>query len=109
MITPFPAAPVADLALYLERIWNQEGGSPCSAEYFAYMAEGVGVRDALMRLESDLLAGPRPIVRPESVPAPAQNQTIVVAVRQDDRSRYSAAARKAWATRRARLAGKHHR
>src|SRR5437879_1107119 len=58
MIIPFPAVSQSDLAFYLECIWTKENGAQCSPEYFQYMAEGVGVRDALMRLDSDLLAGP---------------------------------------------------
>jgi hypothetical protein len=65
MVIPFEAATEAELAAHLERIWNAEGGAPASPAYFAYMAKGVGVRDALMRLDTDLLAGPRPVPEPE--------------------------------------------
>lgn len=113
MITTFPAASQSELAAYLDKIWKQEGGAECPAEYFEYMAEGVGVRDALMRLDSDLLAGPRPIVKAKPAePESAQSKTVIVAVAPSQLAdRYSAAARKAWETRRARmkLNSKHHR
>lgn len=101
MLQQFPAASQADLAVYLERLWNSEGGQACTPEWFSFMAHGVGVRDALMRLESDLLAGPRPIPEPQPVePEPAK--AVVIAVAKS--SSGSEAARKAWATRRARAA-----
>ena len=99
MLTAFPAASQADLAAYLEKIWKAESGPECTPEWFSYMAEGVGVRDALMRLESDLLAGPRPIPAPKPI-EPAQKTVVIVA----QSSEASTAARKAWATRRARAA-----
>jgi hypothetical protein len=112
MLVPFPAVSQSDLASYLERIWTLEGGEKCQPEYFNYMAEGVGVRDALMRLDSDLLAGPRqiPLPKPAEPVKPAVT-AVVLAVGQSDRDRYSAAARKAWETRRARMhsSAKHHR
>jgi hypothetical protein len=80
MVTPFLAVSQADLALYLEQLWNREGGAPCDPAYFAYMAAGVGVRDALMRLESDLLSGPRPVPVPEPTrTAPLTLQSAAVA------------------------------
>ena len=80
MVTPFLAVSPAELALYLEQIWNREGGTPCEPSYFAYIASGVGVRDALMRLESDLLSGPRPVPAPEPVrPALVTFQSTAVA------------------------------
>jgi len=111
MIVPFPAVSQSVLAAYLERIWDLEGGQrDCSVEYFQYMAEGVGVRDALMRLDSDLLAGPRPIPSPkpaEPVHEASRPATLVVmATGKPNESRQSAAARKAWETRRARAAAR---
>jgi MoxR-like ATPase len=45
------------LALYLEKIWDKESGPRhYPVEYFEQLAEGMGVRDALMRLDSELLA-----------------------------------------------------
>jgi hypothetical protein len=79
MEIPFLAVSQAELALYLEQIWKLEGGMPCELNYFAYMAAGVGVRDALMRLESDLLSGPRAIPVPEPArPAPLTFQSAAV-------------------------------
>jgi hypothetical protein len=103
MIVPFPAVTTDDLAVYLERLWIAEGGEHCEKEWFRYMAEGVGVRDALMRLESDLLAGPRPIPAPTPV-EPEPVTAVVIAVTKSPDA--SAAARKAWATRRARAAAR---
>jgi hypothetical protein len=100
MIVEFPAVTQNELAGYLEKVWNLEGGQPCTPEYFNYMANGVGVRDALKRLESDLLAGPRPIPAPKPV-EPEPQKTVVIAVAKS--SDASDAARKAWATRRARM------
>lgn len=104
MITEFPSVEQSDLAFYLRHIWTAEGGPECSEQYFEYMADGVGVRDALMRLESDLLAGPRPIAKKKPEPARA----IIIAMPKDVADRYSQAARKAWETRRARAASRHH-
>jgi hypothetical protein len=88
----FDAATEQDLAGFLERIWKAEGGSSnVTSDWFRFMARGVGVRDALMRMDTDLLAGPRPIEIPVST-AKVVNIT-------NDRG---AAARKAWETRRAR-------
>ena len=103
MIVPFPAASQSVLAAYLERMWDAEGGQrDVPVEYFSYMAEGDGVRDALMRLESDLLAGPRPIPVPKPVePEPAKAVVIAITAKSSDAS---SAARKAWETRRARAA-----
>jgi hypothetical protein len=109
MMIPFPAVTTDDLAVYLERLWTAEGGEHCEKEWFRYMAEGEGVRDALMRLESDLLAGPRPIPAPKPAePAPTVSP-VIIAVRSktsDLGDVRSLAARKAWETRRAR---QHHR
>jgi hypothetical protein len=68
MVTEFPAATVEDLSLYLRHIWESEGGCETPLGYFDYIAEGVGVRDALQRIDSDLLCGCRP--RPVA-PVPA--------------------------------------
>lgn len=68
MRVEFEAVTPAELAPYLEKIWNQERGSDVPAGYFDYIASGVGVRDALMRLDTDLLAGPRPVPDPEPEP-----------------------------------------
>jgi hypothetical protein len=105
MIIEFPAVSQDELAKYLEKIWNREGGPSCTPEYFHYMADGVGVRDALKRLESDLLAGPRvvPVVQDVQVEKP---KPLVIAVSLQDK--YSNAARKAWETRRARMSAQRH-
>jgi len=102
----FEAATNSDLAVYLERIWNTEGGKAIDdAGYFPYMADGVGVRDALMRLESDLLAGPR------KVPAPKAQEPEAPARKAAGNGQLLSPAKKAWITRRAKLAaaqkGKH--
>lgn len=45
------------LAAYLAAIWrNERGTNGIPQEYFEYLATGQGVRDALMRLDSELLA-----------------------------------------------------
>jgi hypothetical protein len=118
MTVEFEAATNADLAGFLEQVWTLEGGEPATAEYFSYMAKGVGVRDALMRLDSDLLAGPRPIpamcatcsnplassdVEKCSACAPAPRSKPIPRHHTSDETAKarSAAANKAWATRRA--------
>ena len=107
MILAFPAVEQSDLALYLQHIWTREGGEPQSDEWFSMMAEGVGVRDALMRLDSDLLAGPRPMPAPKVIESEAPKAIIVAITKPAERSdRASAAARKAWETRRARAAAR---
>jgi replication-associated recombination protein RarA len=59
MIVPFEAVSQADIAEYLKRIWKREGGrAGLPAEYFTDLANGVGVRDALMRLDVELLRNP---------------------------------------------------
>lgn len=107
MTVEFEAATECDLATYLEKVWTTEGGLSATPEYFLYMAKGVGVRDALIRLDSDLLAGPRPIPDPEPEEAPAPRERPI------PRSHHSAsaleevrhnAAKKAWETRRKALA-----
>lgn len=96
----FEAANVSDLAVYLERIWKQEGGqSVADAGYFPYMADGVGVRDALMRLETDLLAGPRRVPKAES-----SGPVLVTKAAPVHNSPALSPAKKAWVTRRAKLA-----
>lgn len=109
MVVPFPAVSPSELAAYLEKLWNIEGGTACDAAYFSYMADGIGVRDALMRLESDLLAGPRTVPVVPAVPeVQVDAKPLVISVSLQDK--YSNAARKAWATRRARMStGKRHR
>jgi replication-associated recombination protein RarA len=45
------------IAAYLEQIWDKEcGPRHYPVEYFEHLAEGMGVRDALNRLDSELLA-----------------------------------------------------
>jgi hypothetical protein len=49
------------LAAYLEQVWDKEHGPRhYPVEYFEHLADGMGVRDALNRLDSELLA-PRPL------------------------------------------------
>jgi DNA polymerase III gamma/tau subunit len=57
MVLNFEPVPQKALALYLEDIWDKEHGPRhYPIEYFEQLAEGMGVRDALMRLDSELLA-----------------------------------------------------
>jgi MoxR-like ATPase len=57
----FEAVPQRPLAAYLEAIWDKaDGPRNYPVEYFEHLADGMGVRDALMRLDSELLA-PRSI------------------------------------------------
>jgi hypothetical protein len=111
MVIPFEAATEAELAAHLERIWNAEGGAPASPAYFAHMAKGVGVRDALMRLDTDLLAGPRPYPEPEPEeeehlprrpikPRPKSSEHKVTSISTGTLS----PAQRAWVTRRQRMA-----
>jgi hypothetical protein len=55
-----PAA--EEMVARLERVWRAEGGGAVEEGYFPFICRGVGMRDALMRLDTDLLAGPRPVV-----------------------------------------------
>jgi replication-associated recombination protein RarA len=56
MVIPFEAVSQSDIAEYLKQIWAREGGREgLPAEYFHDLANGVGVRDALMRLDVELL------------------------------------------------------
>lgn len=100
MPVAFPAATIPELASYLEEIWNLEGGEKAPAGYFEYMAAGVGARDALMRLEMDLMAGPREVVKEEAiiVTASPRHKSSYGTV---EEIRHNAAV-KAWETRRRR-------
>lgn len=99
MRVPFAAVKHAELVSYLRKLWKAEKGPKTPDDYFEYIAEGVGVRDALMRLDVDLLAGPRP--RPQPQPAPARVTVMQPRDVQALLTMRSDAARKAWATRRA--------
>jgi DNA polymerase III delta prime subunit len=69
LLVPFAVPTQDELAIYLERVWAAERGPATPDGYFDFIAsEGGGVRDALMRLEVDLLSGPR------AVPAPAEEK-----------------------------------
>jgi len=53
----FDAVTQKPLAAYLKQVWAKEGGPRhYSSEYFEHLAAGIGVRDALIRLDSELLA-----------------------------------------------------
>jgi len=59
LLVPFTAPTLAEIAKYLQRVWKKEGGrSGLPFEYFMELAQGVGVRDALMRLDVELLRNP---------------------------------------------------
>jgi hypothetical protein len=84
----FTAPEPEEMATYLERVWRAEGGQAVDDGYFSYICRGVGMRDALMRLDTDLLAGPRPVVvepppavrvasEPESSGIPEDHQLAV--------------------------------
>jgi len=100
MMVPCPAANQNELAQYLAKIWKLEGGQATPKGYFEYMADGIGVRDALMRLETDLLAGPSEV--PERKPiAEVPKPEHHIRIRRDKVAiARSNAALKAWATRR---------
>ena len=70
MIVPFELPTQAELAAYLCKLWKLEGGGPTPADYFDYIADDCAVRDALMKLEVDLLAGPRARPVPEITDQP---------------------------------------
>lgn len=91
MQVPFAAVSPDELAPYLRFLWKREGGGKVPRGYFKYLATGVGVRDALMRLDVDLLSGPREIVRCEEIVEDAVDI-------------YREAGLKSWETRRAKLA-----
>jgi hypothetical protein len=72
LIVPFAVPTPGELAIYLERVWAAERGPATPDGYFDFIASyRVGVRDALMRLEVDLLSGPRAVPAPAITPAPA--------------------------------------
>jgi len=100
MMVPCPAANQNELAQYLAKIWKLEGGQATPKGYFEYLADGIGVRDALMRLETDLLAGPSEVPERKpitEVPKPEHH----IRIRRDKVAiARSNAALKAWATRR---------
>jgi MoxR-like ATPase len=52
----FQPVPVEQLGQYLTAVWKKETDTTLPREYAEYLAEGMGVRDALMRLDSELLA-----------------------------------------------------
>lgn len=52
----FESVEPKELAIYLADVWKREGGEKLPQEYLEHLAKGVGVRDALMRLDSELLA-----------------------------------------------------
>ena len=59
MVIPFRPPETGELARYLKKVWARENGrSGLPIEYFEHLAEGVGVRDALMRLDTELLRNP---------------------------------------------------
>jgi replication-associated recombination protein RarA len=97
----FEAAPRADLSKYLEKVWKAENGPATPEGYFDYIAEGVGVRDALMRLDVDLLAGPRerPVV-PPTVSCDTKRAAPTPRTVQDVLEARTTAAKRAWETRR---------
>jgi hypothetical protein len=104
LVQAFEAATVSELAAYLEKIWNLEDGPATVDGYFEYIAEGVGVRDALMRLETDLLAGPRPVPAKLTEPAPLAPVLAIHHARKAASSKEQTPIQKAWATRRAKAA-----
>lgn len=64
MTVEFPAVRKETLASFLQTIWRKERGPKPPKGYFEYIATGDGVRDSLMMLDADLLAGV-----PRDVPA----------------------------------------
>lgn len=59
MVLPFPAATQSQIAIYLKKMWKRERGREGMPDaYFYDLAQGVGVRDALMRLDVELLRNP---------------------------------------------------
>jgi hypothetical protein len=60
IIVNFEPVGVDELGSYLAAIWKKETGKTLPLDYCRYLADGIGVRDALMRLDSELLS-PRPL------------------------------------------------
>lgn len=59
MVLPFLAPDQEEIGRYLQKVWKKEGGrAGLPVEYFRDLAAGVGVRDALMRLDTELLRNP---------------------------------------------------
>jgi hypothetical protein len=70
MRVEFVPPTASELAAYLEHVWKLEGGGETPEGYFDYVGEGCGVRDALSRLDTDLLAGCREKPEPVAVVHP---------------------------------------
>jgi replication-associated recombination protein RarA len=52
----FEPVPAREMARYLQKVWRKEKGRPgMPLGWFEYLAEGVAMRDALNRVESELL------------------------------------------------------
>lgn len=59
MVIPFEPIPQAAIAKYLAKIWKRERGREgLPLEWFHEIADGLGVRDALNRLDVELLRNP---------------------------------------------------
>lgn len=105
MILRFEAPEPAKTAAYLRWVWEREGGPKrYPAEFFESLAKGIGVRDALMRLDMELLAPRSPKEIREQLAADREAAQRVEAERVEnalanapDPDR-SAAARRAWVT-----------
>jgi replication-associated recombination protein RarA len=106
----FEPVAATELAVYLKAIWKAEKGTRgLPDEFFLDMAQGVGVRDALMRMDSELLA-PRTVSQVKKllaekaakkaavVNAEAVKWTEATPTEDELRERRSEAARKAWDT-----------
>ena len=110
----FEPVPVAELAAYLRAIWKAEKGTRgLPDEFFLDMAQGVGVRDALMRMDSELLA-PRTLTQVKKLlTEKAAKKTAVtnaeankwaeaaVLTEDEQKEKRSEAAKRAWETMRA--------
>ena len=80
MKVEFAPPSAGELAAYLEHVWKLEGGGRVPDGYFGYVGDGCSVREALQRLDTDLLAGcrekPRPIaLAPTVITARTQRVT----------------------------------
>lgn len=77
MVLNFETVDRGAIAGYLKRVWwNEKGPRHYPVEYFEHLAEGMGVRDALNRLDSELL-GPRSLAEIKKLLADEKTRILI--------------------------------
>jgi hypothetical protein len=78
MVIPFDTLSEPDLAVYLRSIWSKETDLDAQPEYFDYLARRGGIREALTKMQVDILCGaPRPIEAQELPPSLPRNYPVI--------------------------------